>query len=103
MSNQLDSAHLVADVSLADLVSGSTFTVHVDVSWTGPSAITRDHSNTNDLYSHFCHVLNRWKGSGRTADAAGSVSDGTTNFASTPTHQAEIGYVIDGFEVIGCS
>jgi hypothetical protein len=47
-------------------------------------------------------VLNRWKGSGRTADAAGTVSDGATNYTPTATHDAEIGYVIDGFEVIGC-
>ena len=103
VSNQLDSAHLVADVPLDDLVSGSTFTVHVDVAWTGTSTITRNTVNTNDRYSRDCHVLNRWKGSGRTADAAGSVSDGTTDFTPTPTHEGEIGDVIDGFEVIGCS
>jgi hypothetical protein len=103
VSNQLDSAHLVTDVPLDDLVSGSTFTVHVDVTWTSTSTITRDHVNTNDRYALDCHVLNRWKGSGRTADAAGSVSDGTTELTPTPTHDAEIGKVIDGFEVIGCS
>lgn len=102
VSNQLSDAHLVADVPLDDLVSGSTFTVHVDVTWTGTSTISRNHSNTNDLYSRNCHVLNRWKGSGRTADAAGTVSDGTTNYTPALTHDAEIGYVIDGFEVIGC-
>jgi hypothetical protein len=102
VSNQLTTAHLVADVPLDDLVSGTTFTVHVDVTWTGTSAITRNHSNTNDIYSRNCHVLNRWKGSGRTADAAGTVSDGTTNYTPTPSNNGEIGYVIDGFEVIGC-
>ena len=102
VSNQLSTAHLVADVPLDDLVSGSTFTVHVDVTWTGTSAIIRNHSNTNDIYARDCHVLNRWKGSGRTADAAGAVSDGTTNYTPALTHDAEIGYVIDGFEVIGC-
>jgi hypothetical protein len=103
VSNQLDAAHLVADVPLSDLVSGATLTAHVDMSWTGTSAITRDHSNTNDRYSSACHVLNRWKGSGRTADAAGSVTVGTTNVTPTPTHDGEIGDVIDGFEVIGCT
>jgi hypothetical protein len=102
VSNQLTTAHLVADVPLDDLVSGTTFTVHVDTTWTGTSAITRNHSNTNDIYSRDCHVLNRWKGSGRTADAAGTVSDGTTDYTSAPTHDGEIGYVIDGFEVVGC-
>ena len=102
VSNQLDSAHLVADVPLDDLVSGTTLRVHVDVAWTGTSAITRDHVNTNDRYSRDCHVLNRWKGSGRTADAAGSVSDGATDFTPTATHDGEIGDVIDGFKVIGC-
>jgi hypothetical protein len=102
VSKQLTTARLVADVPLDDLVSGTTMPVHVDMTWTGTSAIVRNHSNTNDIYGRDCHVLNRWKGSGRTADAAGTVSDGTTNFTETPTHDAEIGYVIDGFEVIGC-
>ena len=103
VSNQLDAAHLAADVPLDDLVSGTTLTAHVDMNWTGTSAITRDHSNTNDRYSSACHVLNRWKGSGRTADAAGTVSVGRTNVTPTLTHDAEIGDVIDGFEVVGCT
>ena len=102
VSKQLSWAHLVADVPLDDLVSGRTFTVHVDMAWTGTSAIRRDHSNTNDIYARNCHVLNRWKGSGRTADAAGTVTHGSTNYTPAPTHDGEIGYVIDGFEVIGC-
>ena len=103
VSKQFDSASLTMTLPMTDIDTNATFDVNVNVRWTGTSAIHRDDVNSNDIYGHGCHVLNRWKGSGRTADASGTVSDGATNYTPTTIHDAEIGYVIDGFEVIGCA
>jgi hypothetical protein len=102
VSNQLDWASLHTTITVTNIDTGDTFDVSVDVAFVGTSDIRRDHSNTNDLYPGGCHVLNRWKGSGRDADASGVVSDGVTNFTPATTQSAEIGFVIDGFEVIDC-
>lgn len=102
ISKQLDWATLETTITVTNIDTGDQFDLDVDVAWVGTSDITRDHSHTNDVYSGDCHVLNRWKGSGRDADASGSVWDGVTNFAPTTSQFAEIGFVIGGFEVIGC-
>lgn len=102
VSKQLDRATLVGTLTLTNIDTNATFDVDVNVAWTGTSAIHRDDVNSNDFYGGGCHVLDRWKGSGRTAEAAGSVSDGSTNFTAASTQNAEIGFVIDGFEVIDC-
>ena len=102
ISNQLDTAAMHTTITATDIETGATFDVDVDVAWTSTSDITRDHANTNDRYPGGCHVLNRWKGSGRDAIASGVVSDGVTNFTPGPSNSGEIGLVIDGFEVIGC-
>lgn len=102
VSRQLDWATLSGTVTLTNVDTGATFDVDVNVTLAGTSAIHRDDVNSNDFYGGGCHVLNRWKGSGRTADAWGTVSDGLTNYTPTATDQAEIGFVIDGFEVIDC-
>jgi hypothetical protein len=103
VSNQLDAATLNAVVQLTNIDTGGVFDVRVQVSWSGTSDLYRDHSNTNDRYPGGCHVLNRWKGSGRSAMAWGSVSDWLTNFTPVVTEQAEVGFVHDGFVVIGCA
>jgi hypothetical protein len=102
VSNQLDWATLRTTITVQNIDTGDTFDVNVNVALVATSVITRDHSNTNDFYGGGCHVLNRWKGSGRTADASGVVSDGVTNFTPVASQGNEIGVVIDGFEVIDC-
>jgi hypothetical protein len=102
VSKQLDSGSLHTTIALTNIDTGDSFDVAVDVDWVGTSAITRDDVNSNDKAGG-CHVLNRWKGSGREADASGSVSDGVTNFTPNGSASAEIGFVIDGFEVINCA
>jgi hypothetical protein len=101
VSQQLNWASLHTTLSMTDIDTGGLFDVTVNVDWVGTGDITRNHSNTNEVYPG-CHVLNRWKGSGRDADASGSVSDGVTEFTPGASTSAEIGFVIDGFEVIGC-
>ena len=102
VSNQYDWAALHATIPVTEIDTGATFDLRVDVTLVGTSVIARDHENTNDFYGGGCHVLNRWKGSGRTADASGVVSDGATNFTPVASQGNEIGVVIDGFEVIDC-
>ena len=102
VSNQYDWAALHATIPVTEIDTGATFDLRVDVTLVGTSVIARDHENTNDFYGGGCHVLNRWKGSGRTATASGVVSDGVTNFTPVSTDSAEIGLVIDGFVVINC-
>jgi hypothetical protein len=103
ISNQLEIAAMHATIAATNIDTGATFDVDVDMAWASTSDIVRDHSNTNDRYPGGCHVLNRWKGSGRDAVASGVVSDGVTNFTPGPSEMGEIGFVIDGFEVIGCA
>jgi hypothetical protein len=102
VSRQLDWATLHTTITVTNIDTGDTFDVTVNVALVGTSDIHRDHENTNDRYGGGCHVLNRWKGTGRDADASGSVSDGVTNFTPTTSQWGEIGVVIDGFEVIDC-
>jgi hypothetical protein len=102
VSRQYDWASLQTTITLTNIDTGDLFNVDVNVAWVGTSDIRRDTENTNDRYGLTCHVLNRWKGSGRDADASGVVSDGVTDFTPTGSQWAEIGFVIDGFEVIGC-
>jgi hypothetical protein len=101
VSRQLDWASLHTTIPVTDILYGNSFDVNVDVNWTGTSDIFRDHSNTNEIYPG-CHILNRWKGSGRNADASGTVSDGVTNFIPTTSQWADIDFVVSGFEIIGC-
>jgi hypothetical protein len=102
VSRQLDWASLRTTITATNIDTGDTFDVSVDVGLVGTGDIHRDHSNTNDFYGGGCHVLNRWKGTGRDAQASGVVTDGATNFTPTTSQFGEIGVVIDGFEVIDC-
>lgn len=102
VSEQLDWASLNTTINVSDIVSGNSFNVNVNVNWTGTGDIVRNHSNTNDIYPG-CHIINRWKGSGRDAYASGIVSDGATNFTAATSQYAEIGLVISGSEIIGCA
>lgn len=102
VSKQLDWASLDTTIPVSDIDTGNTFDVDVNLDWTGTSAIYRHHSHSNELYAG-CHIINRWKGTGRVAVAAGSVTDGVTEFTPDPSQSAETGFVIDGFEVIGCA
>jgi hypothetical protein len=102
VSKQLDWASLETTIPVTDIDTGNAFDVDVDLDWTGTSALSRHHSHSNELYPG-CHIINRWKGTGREAVAAGAVTDGATNFTPNPSQAGETGFVNDGFEVIGCS
>ena len=102
VSNQLDSAILKTVIDVTD-GNGNTFSVNVDLAWTGTGPIVRDHSFSNILYGGGCRIIDHWKGTGRTATASGTVAYGGTNYAGlAPLQWAEIGDVITGSEVINC-
>ena len=103
VSKQYDLATLTATIPVTDIDTGATSNATVDITVRGTSDLHRSHENTNVIYSRTCHVLNRWKGTGRDAVASGTVVDGGTNYTPAPSQNAEIGKVVDGFEVIGCS
>jgi hypothetical protein len=103
VSKQYDVATLKATIPVTDIDTGAISNVTVDITVRGTSDLYRSHENTNVIYSRDCHVLNRWKGTGRDAVASGTVVDGGTNYTPAPSQNAEIGKVVDGFEVIGCS
>ena len=66
VSNQYDWAALHATLLVTEIDTGAHLLIlRVDVTLVGTSAIARDHENTNDFYGGGCHVLNRWKGTGR--------------------------------------
>lgn len=102
VTNQLDQASLNLVITMSDLVSGHSFDVTVNVQWVGTGELTRAHDNTNQVYPG-CHIINRWKGTGRDAVASGSVSEGLENLTPTASQYAEIGWVNDGFEIMGCA
>ena len=104
VSKQLDHASLSTTIAVSDDVSAATYPVSVDLSWIGTSDIKRQHSSSNDLLGGRCRIVSHWKGSGRTADVAGSVSDGVTNYTPAGSLQfAEIGDDIVGSAVIQCA
>src|SRR6266545_541718 len=79
VDEQLTAATLTATIEVSDFTSGTSFPVHVSVSWTGFgdtfSQDDRFHLKTPGFKVNF-HL----DGTFRQAAASGTVSDGTTNF-----------------------
>ena len=104
VSNQLDRATLDTTIPVVDDASGASIPLSVDLTWVGTSAIHRNHSSSNELLYDRCRIVDHWKGTGRDADASGTISDGVTNFAPPGSLQwAEIGDDIVGSAVIQCA
>ena len=101
VSNQWDWASLRTTITVTNIDTGETSDIAVDMTWIGTSDVHRDHENTNEVFAG-CHILNRWNGTGRDASASGSVTQDGASFAPGASQSAEIGFVHDGFVVIGC-
>jgi hypothetical protein len=84
----LASASLNTTVPVSDAVSGTTFPVSVALSWTGSGEVTRTAESVTSTGPGF--VFNgRFIGTFDTsATAGGTVSDGTTNYASPQPTQS---------------
>ncbi len=98
---KLDAARLNATVSVYDWVSDSNFDVHVDLTWAGYGPTSRQSSNS---HYHFpgCKIHSQSRGTFRSADVSGSVSDGTTNYTPNPMG-GSLSSVRSGDLVIGCN
>jgi hypothetical protein len=85
----LTAASLTATIEVFDFVSGASFPVEVNVSWTGGSGLTSARTHTRETFPGFKLNL-REDRTFRHATATGTVSDGTTNFTPEPATDAEL-------------
>lgn len=102
ISKKLDSAALNATVNLFDEVSTTTFDVDVSLSWIGTGPISRQHTNSH-FHTPGCIINSHGKGTSRTAEASGSVSNGATNFTPQASVDASLVQVKNGTVTIGCN
>jgi len=85
----LSTARVTGSATMFDVVSNTTFTATFDVTWQGfgptTSMIDSQHFHAPGfiLNTHF-------HGSDRAAEASGTLSDGTTNFAAAPSLSADL-------------
>ena len=102
MSNKLSSASLNTTITLFDELSGDTFDVDVNLAWTASGSPTRSHDVTHTR-TPGCKTNSHITGYTNPAQAAGSISDGTTNFTQVTSDLAFLDLVRSGTVVIGCS
>ena len=88
IDKKLESARLTKTVELTDSVSGNSFDVSVDLTWTATSQpeVTRNrfYIRTPGRISH-----EQNKGTLREASTAGTVSSGATNFLQNLTERSQ--------------
>jgi hypothetical protein len=89
MDRKLSSGVLTATVPMQDYVSNNTFTVSVNVSWTGTGPVGRQVSTSHFKGPGFSGT-NHFQGTYRNATATGSVNDGTTEWAASPAAYAQL-------------
>jgi hypothetical protein len=99
IDEQLTAATLTATIEVFDFVSGASFPVDVSVSWTG-FGDTFSVKDRFHLKAPGFKVNSRFDGTFREATAAGTVTDGTTNFTPEPAVFAQLGSVKQGEVVI---
>ena len=102
VSSQLNSATLNATINVEDFVSGNTFDVFVNLTWTGSGPLSRDSSKFHSQTPH-CQFHSSFKGSSRFAEASGTVSDGTVNFTPDPSWDGGLISAKGGQMTIGCT
>jgi hypothetical protein len=96
----LASATLETTVNTYDYVSGSSFDVYVDLTWTGIGTPNRYTSNSQ-WHDQNCHEISHHHGVSRTAEASGTISDGQTDFAPGPSVEARL-YLDKYVDISGC-
>jgi hypothetical protein len=83
ISGNLASATLNTTVTAYDAVSNSYFDVLIDLMWTGTGSLLHYNGHFKDIWPGAgCKELEHSNEALRYAEASGTVSDGTTNFAS---------------------
>ena len=89
VGKKLVSASLNTTISVTDIVSGNTFPVSVNLTWTSTSAITQE-DQTFHFHTKGFTQNGHFNADFRDANALGTVSDGTTNFTPSPSVFAQI-------------
>ena len=103
VSKKLEQATLNTTVTVTDFAADpiASFDVFIDLTWTATGPLSRQNNNIN-FNDHGCNIHNRLHGTSRTAEASGSVSDGTMNYTPQPSVQAFITSAKNGVVIIGC-
>lgn len=102
VSKKLESAKLNATVNVFDYVSGTSFDVSLDLTWTGTSSLGHQMSHFQYQFAG-CHQNLHTNGTFRFAQAIGAVSAGTTEFAPSPAVDASIFSAKSGDVSTGCN
>jgi hypothetical protein len=95
IDNKFTAATLTATIEVFDFLSGASFRVNVNVSWTGAGETFSVKQRIHETFPGF-KVFKRFDGTGRAAAASGTVSDGTTNFTPEPALNADLGSIRQG-------
>jgi hypothetical protein len=99
IDQKITAARLNTTIEVFDFVSGTSFPVDVSVSWTG-AGNTSSERHHDQIKAPGFTVNSRFSGTFRDATAAGTVSDGTTNFTLEPAVFADMRSVTSGDVVI---
>jgi hypothetical protein len=93
--DQVSTARVQGTATMFDFVSNTSFTATIDVTWQGYGPTTYA---IDSLHSRAPGVIvnTHFKGAFRSAAASGTLSDGTTNFAATPTLDASLDNISTG-------
>ena len=104
VDKKLAQATLNTTVTVTDFATDppATYDVSIDLTWTATGPLIRDNNNFH-FPSRHCNIQNRLHGTSRTAEASGSVSDGTANLITGPSTQAFIMSANNGVLIIGCT
>jgi hypothetical protein len=102
VDKELGAASLTATIPAYEYYSGTTSDLAVNLAWTAIGDATSYSSHSQFRSPEFKVVWN-YHGVFRPAEAAGSISDGTTNFAPAETYSAEIDDIKSGYVTISRS
>ena len=102
VAGNLTSATLHVTVPMTNSVSGTTFDVTIDLTWTNTSSIGHQSSHLKTNFQG-CHVNLKNNSAFRFAEATGTVSDGTTNFTPSSSTEATIFFAKGGEISHGCN
>ena len=104
IDKKLAQATLNTTVTATDYAADppASLDVFIDLTWTATGPLSRDNDNAH-FQTPGCVINNRIHGTSRTAEASGSVSDGTTNYMTGPSTQALTMSSNNGVLIIGCT
>jgi hypothetical protein len=101
VTSKVDSATLNATVNVLDFVSGTSFDVYVDMTWTSTGPLGRLNSHSHQSFSG-CKTNVHSNSVFRPVQASGIVSDGVTNFTPAVFESASLSSDQSGNVDIGC-